>query len=497
MRKNIADTKSVLMKGRHRKGDNMKKILTLLLLLSVCLSSCRSADESILDPDNPVSITVWHYYNGSQLKAFNTLVEEFNSTEGRDLGIFVESYSQGTVNDLASSVMDAVKKRVGSDEVPNIFAAYSDTAYQLDKLGWVVDISPYLTDKDKELYIDGFLDEGRFNDDDAIKIFPVAKSVEVFMLNKTSWDAFADATGASVEGFATIEALVETAKRYYEWTDSLTPVPNDGKALYGRDAMANYMLIGSMQLGVEMFARENGRAVLNFEEEIAKKLWDNYYIPYINGYFSSSGRFRSDDIKTGNIIAFTGSSSGATFFPDKVFLSDTESFPIEMQAFPCPQFEGATPYAVQQGAGMVVTNQSEEEIYASVQFLKWLTIPENNISFSISSGYMPVTKEANNIDTIRDNFDPDKKIESILAVALETINSNSMYTQSASDGGSDARVLLDKSIQDRAVADRGVVVERLNSGMTQSEAVADFETYEHFLGWYENLLTELKAFFPE
>lgn len=36
--------------------------------------------------------------------------------------------------------------------------------------------------------------------------------------------------------------MTAAAQRYYEWTDSLTPEENDGKALFGRDAMANYMI---------------------------------------------------------------------------------------------------------------------------------------------------------------------------------------------------------------------------------------------------------------
>ena len=37
------------------------------------------------------------------------------------------------------------------------------------------------------------------------------------------------------------ERVVEVSQKYYEWTDSLTPKPNDGKAFFGRDAMANYI----------------------------------------------------------------------------------------------------------------------------------------------------------------------------------------------------------------------------------------------------------------
>ena len=33
-----------------------------------------------LDPDNPVSLKIWHYYNGTQQATFEDLLEEFNAT---------------------------------------------------------------------------------------------------------------------------------------------------------------------------------------------------------------------------------------------------------------------------------------------------------------------------------------------------------------------------------------------------------------------------------
>lgn len=91
--------------------------------------------------------------------------------------------------------------------------------------------------------------------------------------------------------------MTKTARTYYEWTDSLTPQPNDGKAFFGRDAMANYMIIGSRQLGQEIFAVEGNQVTLNLDRDVFKKLWDNYYVPYIRGYFTAQGRFRSDDAR--------------------------------------------------------------------------------------------------------------------------------------------------------------------------------------------------------
>ena len=74
------------------------------------------------------------------------------------------------------------------------------------------------------------------------------------MINATDWQTFADATGSSLDELSTLEGVTEVAKRYYEWTDSLTPdISDDGKAFYGRDSMSNYFVIGMKQMGVELF----------------------------------------------------------------------------------------------------------------------------------------------------------------------------------------------------------------------------------------------------
>lgn len=481
------------------KINRFTRLFAVVICVAALLCSCSfegkdpNPNKVKLDPNIPTTVTVWHYYNGAQQEAFNTLVDKFNSTVGKEKGIIVQGFSQGNVTDLETSVLDAVNQKVGADKVPSIFAAYSDTAYAVDKLGYVVDLAPFLTKAQRESFIESYLQEGCFTDDDSVKIFPVAKSTEIFMLNKTYWDRFANATGAKIENLATVEGLVKTAEDYYNWTDSLTEKQNDGVALFGRDAMANYLLIGAKQLGVELFSVNKGVPSLNFDKAVVKKLWDNYYIPYINGYFASSGRFRSDDIKTGNIISFVGSSSGATFFPDKVIPNDTESYPIEMQVLASPKFANSENFAVQQGAGMVVTKTNDKEIYASVEFLKWFTQPENNISFSVNSGYLPVTKEANDIEKIKESVgEQSQKTLSVIGTSIDTVRNNSLYTTKAFENGTKARNILEYSMSDIAKSDREAVVEKMAGGMNRKDAVADFSTEEYFDTWYEKTLLELK-----
>lgn len=429
------------------------------------------------------------------MDSFNALVDTFNDTVGKEKGITVESSTQGSVNELETNVMDAAEEKVGASDMPNIFSAYADTAYKLDEMGDVVDLSDYLTDEEKEAYIDAYLKEGDFSGDGSIKIFPVAKSTELLFLNKTDWQKFADATGASESDLETVEGLVETAEKYYNWTDEQTEEPDDGKALFGRDAMANYMLVGARQLGGNLFDVEDGKMKLNFDKEIVRKLWDNYYVPYVKGYFAASGRFRSDDIKTGNILAYTGSTSSATFFPKQVMTSETESHDIELEVLPAPQFADGEKWAVQQGAGMVVTKGSEEEIKASVEFLKWFTEPENNTGFSIGSGYMPVTKEATDMVEIRKSGTGlSESMDAVLTEAVETINNNELYTTPSFRGAQDSRSVLEYAMSDLADSDRQTVEERISEGQSMEEATAEFVSDDYFDSWYEETLEKLQAY---
>ena len=455
-----------------------------------CGSSAQNAKTTQV-----TNITVWTYYNGDQLECFTDLVDKFNETVGAEKGIVVSTESQGSVNDLEQSVMDAAEGKVGASAMPNVFSAYADTVYALDQMGMVVDLAPYLTDDEKAQFIDGYLSEGDFDANGSVKIFPVAKSTEVMLFNDTDWQPFAEATGASYDDLATVEGLVDTAEKYYNWTDAQTAAPDDGKALFGRDAMANYMLVGAQQLGGTIFEVKNGKMTVNFEHDAARKLWDNYYVPFVKGWFAASGRFRSDDIKIGSILAYIGSNSSATYFPTQVMLSDTESHAIELKVLPKPHFEGGKKVAVQQGAGMAVAKTTDAEVEASVVFLKWFTQPENNIAFAVGSGYLPVTHAANDMDAIYSSgLALTGNMENVLTEAVEAVNTNEMYTTKAFEGGTDARSKLSYSMIDLAAADRATVEERLAAGESAEEAEAEFLTDEYFEAWYQSLCDALSQY---
>lgn len=479
--------------------NSMAKHLALACLAGAMvfsLAGCGS--KSPLDPKDPVSLTVWHYYNGSQQAAFDALVEEFNDTVGREVGIYVQGYSQGSVADLETAVRDAINGKVGADDMPDIFSSYADTAYEVEQAGALANLSDYLSQDDLEKYVDSYIEEGRIAADGSLRIFPTAKSTEIMMLNKTDWEPFAQATGAALDSLATIEGVAATAKAYYEWTDGLTPdIPGDGRAFYGRDAMANYFIIGMQQLGVEIFQVENGAVTLNTPKEELRRLWENYYVPMVKGYFGAYGSFRSDDVKTGDILAYTGSTTSAMYFPDQVELEEG-SHPIDYLVLPAPEFEGGRHCAVQQGAGMVVSKSDQRHEYASVEFLKWFTQPENNLRFGCVAGYLPVMKEAASAQQL-DSAIADQglsvapKTYDCLTTVFSGAEDMTLYTNKSFQNGSAARKVLEYNLADQAAADRTAVAASVAQGISLEEASANYVSEAAFEQWYDGFCSALDA----
>ncbi len=475
--------------------NGAKKFLlaAIYLLVAFTIISC-SVPQSQGSRGTPTSVRIWHYYNGVQKQLFDQLVSRFNETVGEKNDIIVEALNQGSINELAQKTLDALAHKVGAQEAPDVFAAYADTVYQASMQNKVADISGYLTDDEKAEYLEYYLEEGDLNGNGGLYIFPIAKATEVLILNRTDWQRFAIATDAKESDLMTWEGITRLAEAYYRWTDSLTETPEDGKAFLGRDAMANYMLVGLAQLGKELFTVSSRTVSLNADMALMRRLWDHYYVPYINGYFASFGRFRSDDVKTGDLIAFVGSTSSAVYFPTEVTLADGSTYPIEAKVYPVPNFEGKAPYAVQQGAGMAVVKSNPQTEAAAVTFLKWFTDREQNEIFSGSSGYLPVKKPASG-NKAQENASMDEKkpiVRDVLHVGQDMTQTYTLFSGKPFQGGGTARTVLETSMQAKAVGDRLKVLERIAQGHTRKEAVAEFDTSLNFYKWYSSLVRHLE-----
>lgn len=464
----------------------MKKKIFLnmyLFLLVTMLIGCSK------EQDQNVSLKIWHYYNGTQKIAFDQLVLDFNETVGLEEGIMVEAFSQSDIGQLEEKVIESVDEKVGVSEIPNMVTTYPEIAYTLDQRGIVTNLEDYLTADEMDQYVDSYIEEGRLGKDGKFKIFPTAKATEVMMVNKTDWDKFAEAMGATIKDLETWEGIRKTSELYYNWTDGLTDEKNDGKSFFGRDALANYILVGSKQLGEEIFQVKEDDVIVNLNPDIMRRLWDNYYIPYINGYYTSYGRFSTDDAKTGEIVALVGSTTGAAYFPEDVTIGDNDSYKIDLLVLPLPNFENTSLDAVQQGAGITVIKSDKAHEEASVEFLKWFTEDFRNLDFSIGTGYLPVKKEAYDMKLFTKKLEKEKEeglskqLEITIPLAMEQIKKYDLHATKAFKQGGKARGILESSLKDKTKEDREKVIELIDSGVAYEDAVDKFSSDENFKEW--------------
>ena len=469
-------------------------VIAILAIVIIGLVVFNQKKNHGLSKNDPQSLTIWHYYNGAQGIEFEQLVAEFNDTVGRDMGIVVYAESKSSINDLNIALMDSAQKKVGAEEMPNLFQCYQATAMDLDQLGLLGSFDPYLTEAERAEYLDSYMEEAKLGAGDEMKLFPFAKSTEVMMLNKTDWDVFAQDTGVTVEDLKTWEGLAEVAEKYYNWSD--------GEAFFGRDAFANYMVIGAKQLGKEFFPVQNGQVSLQVDHDVCRKLWDNYYVPFVKGHYASVGRFRSDDIKLGIIIAQVCSNTSATYFPREVAAEDGVSYPIDFMVLPVPNFEGFDPLIVQQGADMAMKKGTEREEYASTVFLKWFTEKEQNVRYALHSCYLPVKKDSIQKDVIEqymaENEEDMSGIErETMKVALLEVETCDSYASKGFLNGDQAREVLNTSMTDWAMNDYAEITKRIENGENREEVLQDYLSDEHFEAWYVNCKEHLEGAIPQ
>ncbi len=450
----------------------------LLVILMVIFNSC-SHKLGPLDPNKPITVTIWHYYNGAVKSRFDALVARFNDTIGIEQGVVIEAQSYGDVNELADAAFRAANKSIGAQPMPDIFAAYPDNAFRVDKISELVDLETYFTKEELSAIRKEFLEEGRFGKDLKLKILPIAKSTENMYLNKTYWDKFAAETGAKIDDLSTWEGIRKTAEMYFNHT---------GKAFFSIDSNANFILSACNQLGEELYTYDGDSAELNFSENKAYKIWENFYVPYIYGYYEKTGRFSSDDAKTGKIIAYTGSTAGASYCPTEVAEGNT-SVPVEVLTLPYPYFEGGERYVIQQGAGMCITKSDEAHEYGAALFLKWFIEEAQNVQFSVATAYFPVKdaalKEEILLEEVKKENISVKAIESSIKTTMDMFDKYKFYGNRPFVGSYQMRSLLENNLFDDMQRDLQFLKDRLKKGENKNEVVEKLVSKENFKKWYK------------
>ncbi len=359
----------------------MKKIASLILALvinTVCLTGC--SDKTKPDTDNPVTLTMWHVY-GSQTKSpFNDAIDEFNNTVGRMNGVTVNVVSVTSSSAIDKALSASANGEPGAEDLPDLFTAYPRVAEIVgeDKLlSW----NDYFSAGELSAFRDEFISEGYFGDE--LLMLPIAKSSEALFLNKTLFDRFSAETGISADALKTFDGFFETANIYYDWSG--------GQNFTQINDFYNYAYIGMKAYGSEFV--KDGKLDLN--DKAFEKVWYPLSRAAIYGGICLDDGYAASRWKTVEIISNIGSTADILYQPEMVFYPDNTTENISSVSLPYPVFAADKPMAVHRGGGLfAVKSDDERKNYGAYIFAKWLTEKDSNLSFVISTGYLPVTDDA-------------------------------------------------------------------------------------------------------
>lgn len=368
----------------------MKKVLVSLLLAAVLLISSIGVTGALAEEEK-VHLVFWHGMSGTNGEIIDYIVNSFNESHP---GIEIEAQYQGSYEESINKLKAAMRTKDG----PDLIQIYEAGLRFMVDSGFV---NPMQTIIDKYDIDISHLEEhilDYYTVNDMLYSIPLNTSVPVLYYNKDmlsqvgydeapkNWDEIIDAC-IKLREAGIVESGIATSNLPWWFEQVLVQqkipmVDNDN----GRSAAATRCTLG------------DGDAVL----KICQKWLDMYNNKYIanigfvsadnNAYFWSGQTAMSIDSSGGlrNNLNNIGDSFelGVGFFPAVDAESPNGGVTLG----------GASIYSIDNGRGMEYED-------AVAEFVKYIISPEIQAYFHVNSGYYPITTEAYELDSVKENME--------------------------------------------------------------------------------------------
>jgi len=380
----------------------MKKTLTLLLsgllLFSAMLGLSGCSKKSLLDPNDPVTLSLWHVYGEQADSPMNLLIEEFNTTVGREKGIRIQVTNVTGTSKILAQLQDAIAEKPGAHEVPDLFSCHTQNAPALGVEN-LLDFGELFTEKELQQYVPEFLASGTI--DDKLVVFPVSKSTYTLFVSGSQFDRFAADTGVTYDSLSHWDGFFDAAEKYWEWSG--------GKPFCAFDYLIRHMEIHILSLRGELEYTENGW--YDESDPAIKEAFGMFAQALAKGHIAVSDLYANTQVMTGEVLCGIGSSAAVGYYNDTVTYPDNTSEPMQLRVLPLPKSGGSEEYMPQTGVGLAAIKTTDQKAEAAYEFAKWFTEGERNLDFVVQTGYMPVSTGA--FDAISDYAFTDEGYKSL------------------------------------------------------------------------------------
>ena len=197
----------------------MKPRFFAALLAALMIFPLTGCKKSLLDKDDPVTLTFWHVYGEQSGSPMDELVDEFNRTVGAEKGVRVTVTATSSASQIGAFLLQAQAGGSELPEMPDVFTCHIGDALALGAEN-LLDWNSLFTEDEREEFVSGFLADGTA--DGRLLVFPMSKSTHVLMLNGSAFDRFSAATGAQYSDLTTWEGFYQTAGAFYDYSGGKT-----------------------------------------------------------------------------------------------------------------------------------------------------------------------------------------------------------------------------------------------------------------------------------
>lgn len=340
-------------------------LVVLGAVLALVLAACSGGGDS--SSSGPTEIAVWHGFQDTEGTVFKSLIEQYNA-ENPDVEI-KELYSS---NDL---VLQKVLTAVRGDSAPDVAYMFGSWSPNIAQIPQLVDMSSYVSDEAWNW--DDFYPGERAAATVGDKVVGVPALVDnlAIVYNKTlfaeagleppnenwTWDDFRSAAAR----------LTDPAKGQYGWL-----IPADGS----EDTVWHYVPM-LWEAGGDLLSEDNERATFNSEAGVeALTLLQQMAVTDKSLYLDTTNENGPKLMNSGKVgMLITGPW-------DLSSLSDIDYGVQVMPTFPGSADGHQT---ISGPDNWVVFDNGDQRKQAAVEFVQWLTAPEQVKAFSMGTGDLP------------------------------------------------------------------------------------------------------------
>lgn len=343
----------------------MKKVFLIILiaLALLPLSAGGSKEEK--------KVVIWHSSQGTNLNAFEEIIDTFNNTIGKEKSITVEAIYQGKANDVLTKVNASTQSTL-----PDIAMMDATAALDMNNSQALVTIDSLAIDTSKilECAISSYTSER------GLIALPFNGSSLLYYYNKTLFDSLSLEPPKTLDDLISISSIIgEKDKAGKLVRASFEGVPTTYELSY---------FICSQNGGTYMVNNKNGHEgsateVLFRQEGTYKAFLEKWKELFDTGYCSPSTSAVVDDFIASRTASILASSSNLA----KII--NNSEFEVGVSEVPLVN-EKATGGAIISGGALYVFSQNEEV----KTVLEYLISAEVQAKWSEKTGYVALNKDS-------------------------------------------------------------------------------------------------------